>query len=172
MLGVPARVDPEVAAATFAEHLDTYWRSGRPDELGITRRTVDALHELIGFTAVRPDGARDPYFVILGAEFYDMWPTTVAFVDPAELKPAPAGSQWWPRLRQNPPWLGLHNTYQFRADGGSAQMVCFSFTAEYYRSEHTATADIVWRQGYHTVAATIAHIAEFLQQPYYEAPSA
>lgn len=171
MLGNPAKADPTIASAVFAEHLDLFWRGPRPLELGLNRTKIDDLHELVEFLAIRPDGAVDPYFVLLGAEYYDLWPPTAAFVDPATRQPAVTGSRWWPRLRQNPPWGALHNSYKFR-DGSVGQMICISFTAEYYRTQHNPPEDAVWKQGRHTAAATITRIAKMLREPYYERPSA
>lgn len=170
MLGNPAKVDPIIASAVFAEHFDRIWRGPLPSELGLTRTKIDDLHELVEFQAIRADGTVDPYFVLLGAEYYDQWPPAAAFVDPATRKPADAGSKWWPHLKQNPQWGALHNSYRFQ-DGSSGQMICMSFTAEYYRTQHNPPKDAVWQQGRHTVAATITRIATMLRDPYYERPS-
>jgi hypothetical protein len=170
LLGNPARVDPAIASLVFAAHLDRLWQGPLPSEMGLTRRKVDDLHELVGFRAVRPDSTLDPYYVLLGAEYYDHWPPTAAFVDPDTLCEASPNSRWWPTLRENPAWGALHNTHRF-ADGSSGQMICISFTAEYYRTQHSPPPDAVWQQGRHTVAATITRIAKLLRQPYYERPS-
>lgn len=174
MLGYPEKADPEIASATFAAHLNKFWAGSIPVELGLSRQTVDALHTLIGFEGVRADGKTDPYFVLLGAEFYDRWPPTAAFVDPDTLTPAADQTKWWPLLKpnQNPPWAALHNSYQFQLDGKTGQMICFTFTAEYYRAQHSPSEHAVWQQGRHTVAATISRLAELLRQPYYDRPSA
>lgn len=172
MLGYPERADPEIAAATFWDHLDALWGGPAPTELGLTREKVDDLHSLIGLTAVRNTGHSDQYFVLLGAEFYDRWPPTAAFVEPQNRQPAPANSRWWPTVSPNPPWGALHNSYTFQLDGQTGQMLCFTFTAEYYRAQHSPPEYSVWKQGRHTVSATITRIAEILRQPYYRGPSA
>jgi hypothetical protein len=170
LLGDPAKADPAVSSAVFAEHLDRVWRGPLAAELGLTRTSIDALHEMVQFTAIRGDGQQDAYFVVLGAEFYDLWPPTAMFVDPETRLPALANSKWWPQLKQNPPWGAFHNTYTFR-DGSAGQMICISFTAEYYRTSHSPSADAVWQQGRHTVSATITRIARMLRDPYYDRPS-
>jgi hypothetical protein len=170
VLGFPERADPEVAAATFKAHLDKFWETAGSLGLEITRKDVDPLRVLAGFKAVR-DGAntRDPFFVLLGAEYYDRWPPTAAFVDPENLEQVAANSRWWPILKNTPDWARFHNPHTF-GDGTTGQMLCFSFTAEYYKTGHSPTERATWEQGRHTVSATITRIAALLRQPYYVGP--
>lgn len=169
MLGHPSPTDPEIAAATFESHLDDLWASGRPKRLGWGLRKLDPLHAVVELPAKRADGTVEPYHVKLGAEYYDAFPPAAAFVDPASLEEAAQGTRWFPSI-DNTGWFALHPTYPF-PDGTSRQLVCFSFTAQYYMVSHMPPETAVWKQGRHTVAATLNRLAEVLQPPYYQGPS-
>lgn len=172
----PAKVDPEVAAATFAAHLDDFFANGRGRGDGWQRIPIDALHAVIRMPAVRPDGTNDHYFVMLGAEYYPVWPTTVAFVRPSDngaWADATDGTRWWPRQNNAPaPGLsfGLHPTYQY-PDGTTRQLICFSHTFEYYVSNHGPTDEERWDQRRHTLTATLSRLADILRAPNYQEPS-
>jgi hypothetical protein len=171
MLGHPTPVDPVIAAATFKAHLEHLGASEGVKALGVTWAAVDDLRVLARFVGLRSDGAVDPFHVLLGAEFYDLWPPTAAFVDPETLQPPPTSSPWWP-LITNPPWGAFHNAYTFQKDGRpeTHQLICITFTAEYYMTQHNPPANAVWRKGKHTVAATITRLAELLRPPHYIRP--
>ena len=168
-----AKADPEVAAATFAQHLDAYWSTGRPQALGMERIKEGSLHSVIGLTARRASGKTDPYFVLLGAEYYDAHPPTVMFVRPGgadDWPEAKAGTIWYPTIKF-PAWFRLHNSYQLEGQSQTRQLVCFSFTAEYYMTNHNPTDTQRWVQGRHTIAATLNRLQEVLLPPLYQEPS-
>ena len=169
MLGHPVQTDPEIAAATFRTHLERLAASGAVKELGVTWDFIDNLHVLVHFEGLRADGTRDPYRVLLGAEFYDLWPPTAAFIDPETMQPPVATSPWWPAIT-NPPWGAFHHAYPFQ-NAQPRQLICITFVAEYYMTQHNPSELSVWRQGKHTVAATITRIAELLRSPIYRQPS-
>lgn len=169
-------VDPEVAARTFHRHLDAYWANRDLGSRGWSRTDLDDLHAVVSIPACRDDGTTEPYFVRLGAEYYDPYPPTVLIVSPADGWPrARSGTTWWPRLAR-PGWIALHDNYRYPGGQGQApfegQLVCFSMTAEYYMSNHSPTEDQKWQQGRHTVAATLSRLAEVLAPPYYQGPDA
>lgn len=168
-------VDPEVAARTFQRHLDTYWANRGLDSTGWSRTAVDELHTVVSIPARRPDGATEPYFIRLGAEYYDPFPPTVMFVAGTSGWPrARVGTTWWPQLSP-PGWFALHDSRTYTGPGGQSfegQLVCFSMTAEYYMSDHSPTENQRWRQGRHTVVATLSRLAEVLGPPHYTGPSA
>lgn len=174
----PAPADPEVAAATFAAHLDRFFRCGRGATAGWERIDLDALIAVIRLPAVRGDGTRDHYFVRLGAEYYDLWPPRVAFVhlvrqeEGTELwVDASPGSRWWPNQQNSPGFsFRLHEAYQY-GDGHVGQLLCFSHTLEYYLSGHNPSDTERWRQGVHTVSATLTRLADVLTAPNYVGPS-
>lgn len=168
MLARPTPVDPEIASLTLQRHVSDLWATGRPDARGWNLTPLDPLHIIIGMTAVRADSTKDSYHVKLGGEYYDAHPPTTSFVRPDSWDPAP-GSRWFPRI-QAPPWFGLHAAYTF-PDGTQRQLVCFTFTAEYYMVDHSPPESSIWRQGYHTLAATLNRLSEVLNQPHYLGPS-
>lgn len=176
MIERPALSDPEIASATFSKHLHDLWATGRPDRLAWRRITCDPLHEVVVLPAERRDGTVDDYYVLLGAEYYDRWPPTAAFVLPDSWQEATQGSRWLPALTSAPGWFALHASYQFpeeyALDGvRTRQLLCFSGTAQYYMVDHTPPHSAVWRQGERTVAMTLTRLHEVLQPPYYEKPS-
>jgi hypothetical protein len=166
---VLALSDTEIAAATFKCHMDLLWNTGRPSKLGWERTEVDPLHTVVKFRAKRSTGEVDYYFVRLGAEYYDAAPPTVAFVTDDGQTHATLGNRWFPMI-QPQPWFQLHTAYNFGVSG-IRQLVCFSFTAEFYLSNHSPTPSERWKQGRHTVAATLNRIAEALSPPHYQKPS-
>jgi hypothetical protein len=166
-----ARTDPEVAAATFKNHLDRLWGTGRPSRLGWIRNDVDALHTLVTLPAKRPTGEIDPYYFRLGAEYYDVAPPTVALVQPDGVTHAPQISKWFPVLGSKPDWFGLHAQYPWPS-GPPRQLVCFTLSAEYYMTDHSPKESEEWKQGQHTVAATLYRLAEILSPKYYRNPAA
>jgi hypothetical protein len=169
LLSYPVAAEPEVAARTFADHLDHFFAGPRPLELGLKQRDISNLQTMIEVDGIREDGTHHPFFLLLGAQYYDRWPPTAAFVDPATLAQVDSRSIYWPTLKQQPSWAALHNNYKF-SDGSAGQMICITFTAEYYRTSHSPPKDAVWLPGRHTVAATITRVAELLRQPYYGQP--
>jgi len=166
MLARPTPVDGEVAAVTFKSHLDELWASDLAMDNGWGRFTLDPIHAVITMWAVRPDGSRDHYFVRLGAEYYDQWPPTVCFVEPQQWQPVTNASRWWPQIAC-PEWLGLHLNHP----SISRQLVCFSFTAEYYMVDHNPIEAAVWKPGVHTLAGTLTRLQEALKPPHYQKPS-
>jgi len=171
------RTDPEVAARTLKRHLHEFWINRSLAKKGWTRQPLDDLHVVVSIPATRADGAKDDYYVHLGAEYYDVYPATVLLVVPDQgWSRARAGSPWWPKLKP-PGWFGLHDDYEYRDPQSGAllhkgQLVCFSMGAEYYVSNHAPTDEQRWQQGRHTVAATLSRLSEVLSQPYYEGPDA
>jgi hypothetical protein len=163
-------VDPEIASPTFKSHLDALWATGRPTRLGWERTEIDPLHVLVKIPATRPTGEVDTYFFRLGAEYYDLAPPTVALVQPDGETHAVDPSRWFPYFETKPVWFGLHSSYGW--PGGPRQLVCFSFAAEYYMTDHSPKDTERWQQGRHTVAATLFRLAEILSPKYYRRPSA
>lgn len=170
---------PEVAGATLARHLDAFWDSGRPDDLGLARRRLDELRWVVTIPATRDDGRVDPFHLLIDGRHYDLYPVDARLVVPPDgdhhsgawdWPEAQPGTRWWPTIDPYPPGIRLHPRYRF-SDGTSGQLVCFSFTAGYYVSNHNPSPGARWQQGRHTVAATITRLHWALQQPYYRRPS-
>lgn len=171
----PERVDPEVAAETFALHLSQFFAAGRAVlEDGWQRIDVDKLATVVALPAVRGDQTRDIYYVRLGAEYYDVWPPVVTFVykdGEGHWLPALTGTRWWPNQQNSAGFpFALHLPYTYQ-DGSSRQLVCFSHSFDYYISGHNPTEAERWRQGTHTLAATLNRIAQALRAPNYIGPS-
>ena len=166
-----APADPEIAAATFKLHLDQLWATGRPNRLGWERIDLDPLHVVIKLPARRATVQVDHYYFRFGAEYYDAAPPTISLVKPMDWGIAPAASEWFPVIEPKPSWFGLHSAYDWPG-GLKKQLVCFSFSADYYMTDHAPSESERWQQGRHTVAAAIFRLAEVLSPPYYQRRSA
>ena len=170
----PEPVDPEIAAATFREHLDQFFAVGRGTQEYWSSVDLDSLHSVIQVPAIRASGEVDLYHVKLGAEYYDVWPPVVTFVAPTEdgeWEPARGGSKYWPKQNNSPGFsFGLHPSYSY-PDGMTRQLACFSHSFDYYISNHTPNEGERWRQGVHTVSATLTRLAQALSVPNYQGPS-
>jgi hypothetical protein len=173
-MSAPQSADPEIAAATFDAHLRQFFARGRGRGAGWERIDVDALHAVVRIPAMRRHGTEDHYFLRLGAEYYDVWPPTVAFVlrkDSREWVEASPGSRWWPNQQDSPGFsFRLHANYRY-ADSSERQLVCFSHSFDYYLSGHSPSERERWRQGTHTVTATLSRMAQVLRPPNYLGPS-
>lgn len=168
MLGRPTPADPEVAALTFARHLDDLWRKGRPDRLGWKRIQLTPLTTIVILPArFRKGGIEDHYYIKLGADFYDAWPPLVNFVMPETWVEARSGTRWYPNFSSRPEWFLLHDAYEYPPDRAKRQLVCFSRSAQYYQTGHNVADSKLWHQGTHTVAWTLNGLHEVLQPPFY-----
>jgi hypothetical protein len=170
VLSTPVRVDPEVAAAKFKE--DLLWLgSPRAVQLGLQLVKQEGMYAIVKIPALKKDGGTDDYFVRLGAEYYDKWPPTAIFVQPETWDRAESGTRWLPIIQcQGIDWFALHSPYTGGGGITLPQMLCFTFTAEYYMVSHSPPESSVWRQGHHTLTATLTRLAEVLKQPHYRGP--
>lgn len=174
MLSIPVKVDEEVAAEKFNRDLD--WLSGdRARQLGLQLVKQERMYAVIRIPGVHANGQEDDYYVRLGAEYYDKWPPTAAFVKPEAWELASSGTRWFPVIQcEGINWFGLHAPYNTQQDGESVhlpQLLCFTFTAEYYMVPHSPSEESVWSQGRHTLTATLSRVVEVLRQPHYRGPS-
>jgi hypothetical protein len=129
------------------------------------------MHAVVMLPGVRLSGEIDIYYFRLGAEYYDAAPPTVTLVQPEDWAVAANPSKWFPAFEPNPPWFGLHSAYDY-PDKTKRQLVCFTFSAEYYMTDHSPKPSERWTQGRHTVSATLSRLAEVLRPPYYQRPTA
>jgi hypothetical protein len=174
VLPCPVKVDGEVAAEKFKHDLE--WLDGdRAQQLGLRSVKRERMYAVVRIPGVRANGQQDDYYVRLGAEYYDKWPPTAAFVKPATWELAISGTRWFPSIQcQDINWFGLHAPYNANHNGAMIQLpqlLCFTFTAEYYMVPHSPSEDSIWKQGYHTLAATLSRLAEVLHHPHYRGPS-
>lgn len=175
MLPFPVKVDEEVAAEKFKQDLE--WLCGdRATQLGLRLIKRERIYAVVRIPGVRADRQEDDYYVRLGAEYYDKWPPTAAFVKPGTWDLAAPGTRWFPSIQcQGIDWFGLHAPYRANHNGAIIhlpQLLCFTFTAEYYMVPHSPPEGSVWKQGHHTLAATLSRLAEVLQHPHYRGASA
>jgi len=173
-MSAPSAADVEIAAAVLADHVERAQASEVARQHGWTFTWLDPLHVVVEVRPERTAGNGGHFFVKLGAEYYDLHPPTTTFVCPPEpgadtstssaWSPAPSDSRWFPVLEPLP-WFAVHGAYSF-ADG-PGQLVCCSMTFEYYITGHNPTAGQQWRQGQHTLVATLSRIQDALDSPNY-----
>jgi len=171
---IPAPADAEVASAIFGEHLTALKASPQALERGWNITRLGLLGAVVDLTARRRTGEIDRYHVRLSGEFYDLWPPSALFVYHEQSErprwvEAPPGSRWLPTVTPVPSFA-IHSPYQF-PDGRQGQLVCCSMTLEYYQSNHSPTAQQSWKQGRHTLAATLHRIHDALNSDSYQGPS-
>jgi hypothetical protein len=169
----PAPADAEIAAAVFADDVARAEASDLAREHEWVFHRLDALHVVVRVRPVGPAADGSHYFVKLGAEYYNQYPPTTAFVcppqdpgDQAGWAPAPPGSRWLPAVGALP-WFAVHAEYQY-ADRLKRQLVCCSMTFEYYVTGHAPTPGQRWQPGRHTLVATLTRIQDALDGPAYQ----
>lgn len=179
---LPAPVDPEIAAATFARDLQVFFDDDRRRVDGWGLVTVAPLTAVAVLPGIRPDATVDPFFVRLDAHWYDVHPPRLTFVEPVRGFPAAQpGSAHYPVIKGSPLPHGavsgsptiqfaLHPSYALTT-GETRQLVCFSHSFDYYLSHHTPTDAQRWQQGTHTLSASLTRLQIVLQAPNYVGPS-
>ena len=140
----PAPVDPEIAAAVFGDHVARAEASDLARDHRWVFTRLDPLHVVVRVQPADPTADGSHYFVKLGAEYYDQYPPTTAFVCPpqecgdrAPWSPAPPKSRWLPVVEALQ-WFAIHEAYQYNG-GGSGQLVCCSMTSPSSVGEITST---------------------------------
>ena len=180
MTATPEPSDPEIAATTFAKHLERFFADPRRQVDGWGRIQLTPLTAIIAIPGATADRV-DPYFVRMDGRWYDRYPPKVAFVEPVGGWPeAQFGSPHYPAIAGSPiPGGGypgqttiqfaLHPQYGF--EDGQRQLLCFSHSFDYYISGHQPTDQQRWVQGTHTLSATLTRIRTVLSAPSYLGPS-
>jgi hypothetical protein len=177
MTTVPALADPDIAAATFAAHLERALASEPAVRSGWTATIVSPLEAVIHLTARRLDGTTDLFHLRLRAQWYDQFPPQAEFVapprdpDPSWWNPS-TESRWMPRINNGvfpDGRFAFHPAYTFGTE--QRQLICCSMSFDYYISGHGPTEAQTWRQGRHTLVALLTRVQEALLPPAYEGPA-
>ena len=153
-----------VAAAKFKAHLEKLYTNEDMADPRLAYTLLDDLNAVIPILA-RKGEDEDLFYVRLGAEHYDAYPPLVTFVEPDSWAPAAPESRWFPKI-EGAPNFGLHDTYEYKRTAEKRPLICFSFNADYYVTDHNPTPGQTWVQGNHTVAATIYRLTEIMQTYY------
>lgn len=165
---IPAHTLARAAAEAHLEKIGP-----RLSEWGWQTTWVGEVQLRVDATGIRADRQIDPYVVDLDFSTYDIEPPRVQFVlpDPYGQRPS-ITSRWWPRFDGTPPFeFALHHEYLYDNGTRSGQLVCFSHSRDYYKSDHSPQPSQRWQQGKHTVAATLTRLRHVLTAPYYQGPS-
>ncbi len=184
MPDLPVRADPQVAAATFAAHLDRALTSPVGARSGWSVTWVSPLQAIVRMTATRQDGTKDEFYLRLRADWYDQWPPEGTFVVPPKVGQTEWGlpsdqSRWLPKMVNRADGsFALHNRYTFTEEVKQqypevthGQLVCCSMSFGYYISGHEPTPGQRWTQGRHQVTALLSRVQEMLLSPHYEGPA-
>lgn len=181
MSDIPVRSDPEIAAATFADHLDRALASPAGARWGWKLAAATPLEAVVGLTGVRADGRSDQYYLRLRADWYDQWPPHAVFVRPDRdgssgwLLPGEQ-SRWMPRITNfADSSFAFHVSYPFGEEAKRdfpeetrGQLICCSMSFGYYISGHGPAEGQRWKQGQHTASALLARVQLALLPPHYE----
>jgi hypothetical protein len=184
----PSPVDPEIAAALLFQHLNDFFDNSpnvSKDPTAWSRQeTGQPLRAVVGIPARQVEGApsRSKYHVLVDASYYDSWPVRITFVelsDDGEWRRARLGTAGYPRIVGSPGVVGglhgvpfqfaLHDSYPFPS-GIEDQLVCFSYSFDYYVSGHGPTEDQKWRPGRDRLDATLNRLYTVLNSGAYLGP--
>lgn len=193
MTGTPEPIDPEVAAALLSADLELFFAhspvASNQRDSWCTHPTDDDRIVIVGLPA-RPTTdphtglrQRHRFHVLLDANCYSTWPVRCIFVAFDEASgwsrarinspdyPFIAGSPGAPAGPATPFEFALHDDYAF-SDGRHDQLICFSYSLDYYKSGHNPAAGQQWCASEHTVSATLSRLYAVLNSPAYLGPSA
>ena len=179
---LPAPADPEIAAAVFDAHLTMGMNGALARRYGWSATRLSSLSAVVNLTAVTTGGEHHPYFLLLGADYYDLYPPQAVFVIPP--KQTEAGAASWMPARDRSRWLPtvdpaklnnelqIHASYAYEVDGNQQrQLICSSMTFEYYITPHAPTETQKWRQGRHTLVALLSRLSDALTGDSYLGPA-
>jgi len=158
---------PDVAAGAAAldRHLENILQGKDLDRLGWSR--PDKLTLLVPLFAQRASSA-DLYLVRLGFHSYPEWPPSTQFVNPESLRyDMDTDKKWLPKI-EGAIEIAVHPEYDH--DGKKIQLICCSYTLEFYEVKHGVDAQHLWDAKTHTFAATLAAIRRGLLPEFYKGP--
>lgn len=154
--------DPHRGRAVFAEHLPRVLAGRTLEEC---RWSVAGPLCLFVPVCAGPEGA-DDYLLRLGFEYYPTWPPTAHFVNPQTLSFDGARDLYWLPRVEGDSGFAVHQVYQH--SNYSGQLVCCSFTAEFYLILHSVNSEHLWDSERHTFGATISRVHQALRSPFYK----
>ena len=187
---LPSLVEPTMAAALLSGHLREFMdNSPRVDSRWVLTATSDPLQWVVQIPASSNNAeptetSTTSYRVLIDGSYYDAWPPRVEFVAPTtdgSWRRARIGEAAFPFISGSPgapstpsgpqaPFpFALHDSYSF--NGREGQLVCFSYSLEYYFSGHTPTPEQTWKPGEDRVDATLNRLALVLSSPAHLGPS-
>jgi len=174
-VSAPAKVNPDLARASFRQDFDLVVQEGLPDGYGwILMPYFDKLILYADLWATDEHGKRlDDYHLKLDFSYYKSWPPGVAFVNPESRSfDLQRDQKWFPKLASCPPGTEaqFHMAYNF--SDGPRQLVCNSMVLEYYQSNHNPREDQKWNGARHNFGTTLNTIQLLLRKPYYGGRSA
>jgi hypothetical protein len=181
---VPALADPEIAAAVFETHLTAGMNGSLASCYGWSATRLSTLSAVVTLSAATTTGERHPYYVLLGADYYDLYPPQAAFVIPPGHTAEASKSAWRPACEQSR-WLPtvdpaklnselqIHASYTYEVEGNlQRQLICSSMSFDYYiTNNHTPTDTQRWRQGRHTLVALLSRLSDALTGDSYLGPA-
>ena len=170
----------------FEAHLTAGMRGSLASRYGWSATRLSALSAVVILTAVTPLGERHPYYVLLGADYYDLYPPQATFVIPTReaADAAEASKSAWIPAREQSRWLPtvdpaklnnelqIHASYAYETEGNQQrQLICSSMNFDYYITNHVPTETQKWRQGRHTLVALLSRLSDALTGDSYLGPA-
>jgi hypothetical protein len=166
-MAVPGKrpeADPHRGSAAFDGHLPRVLNGRTLEQLGWRR--PNPLTLLVPTTARPLESHTDDFMLRLGFEYYPEWPPTASFVNPATFGFDPTQDLYWLPQVVGDSGFAIHATYDNHHYRG--QLVCCSFTAEFYLSIHGVQSEHVWNADRYTFGATIHRVERALRSTYYQ----
>jgi hypothetical protein len=180
LAGPPSLADPEIAGQTFSDHIAKAMASSLAGREHWTSTMIGPRSAIVHMWATREDGTRDEYHLMLTADYYDQWPPRAVFVAPPDVDSQDwtdptIDSRWMPIIDQQittANQFAFHPRYQYVTEGNAQrQLICFSHSFDYYITGHGPSDGQCWKQGRHTLMATLSRIQEALRAPAYKGPA-
>lgn len=159
-------VEPVAANPLLARHALERDLARRSDDDPVLER-ISELVVHVGLQASGADGTTDDFLLRLGFTHYDDWPPSAQFVNPkTRVFVLGEDNQHVPRI-EGANELAVHLAYQ-RPARGTVQLICCSFTLEFYEVQHAVKPQHLWQPGTHTLWSTLNAIRHHLRQPFYK----
>lgn len=157
----PVPVAPAAAKAALEAHLPKVLRGQTLEEAGWVR--PDPLTLLVPLTGELPSGERDEFLLRLHFGYYPEWPPSAIFVNPTTKRYSfPEDVSWVPKI-EGTPEIQTHTNYN-----STVQLICCSFTLEFYLVRHGVEEKHLWDSEKMTFGATLYAIRRGLGPQFYK----
>lgn len=160
----PVLANPVEAITSFEGDLAKVL-NGRTLEEARWRR-LDDLSLLVPMRGIQNNGTVDDYWLRLGFAYYDDWPPSAQFVNPATIQYNQASDKCWLPSIEGTDEIRVHA--DFNSGGHRLQLICCSLTLEFYLVKHGVNEQHVWDRRKFNFAATINQIDWALKSPFYK----
>lgn len=157
---VPVPATPSDAIAALDADLPKVLRGRALADAGWHR--LDPLTLIVPMWGRRPGGGADFFLLKMGFGYYRAFPPSAQFVNPKTLDYRPSeDAAWLPRI-EGTNEIQVHPNYH----SDCPQLICCSFTLEFYRVRHSVEPQHLWQPATLNFAATLNAIERGLHGYY------